>query len=421
MTDHTFHLPEALGIVLAGGRGERLFELTENRSKPAMPLGKHLFVDFALSNIRNSKIIPRTYVLVQYKSQGIITHLANFATESQFWGRFIRTVPAQQQIGEEWYVGNANAVYQNHQLIADDPAEHVIIMAADHVYKIDLRQYLAYHLVHNADVTICGRFMPCTEVAGNFGVMELTEDMSVTGFQEKPKHPKEHPGRPGEAFGSMGIYIFRKRFLLDVLSLDHVDPRSKHDLGGDIIPRAITSSAHVRAYDHATNIIPGEHAISVREGVSYWRDVGTVDALWATNMDLVDFDPELDLYNPDWPIMTVGDHQPMFKCVNTDDYPPHGKQRYMSAGGTVFTNPDGLYKVVLGRRVHLGKNVYLSETVLLDGVTVGDGARITKAIVDEGVSIPPDCVIGESVDDDRARQIRVTENGVRVVSAHSNL
>jgi len=405
---------ELLCLILAGGRGSRLHELTNNDSKPAVQLGKNRIIDFTISNVRNSGFIKRSYVLTQYKSQNLQRHIGNLGTISRFWDRFFEVLPAQQQMSDNWYAGNADAVYQNHALISADRAEHVIILAADHVYKLDISKYYAYHLENDADVTICGRFMPTEVAAGDFGVMELTEDMLVTDFEEKPENPKGHASRPSECFGSMGIYIFKKDVLLEALANDHITRKSDHDFGKNIIPTLIKRKMRVVAYDHETNTIPGETG-------TYWRDVGNLDAYHATNMDLIGFTPVLNLFNHQWPIITASDFLPPHKLMMTDDHTAKGRLRFMAAGGTVITNPQVLDDVVIGRNVIIDKGADFHRTVLLDDVTVGLGARIIETVVAPNVSIPSGCIIGESIDDDRARNIRVTDKGVRLVHLGSTL
>ncbi len=419
-----YYNEKIMALILAGGRGSRLFEMTNQRAKPMVPFGaKFRFIDCAVSNIRNSQLIKHTYVLTQYESQGIQNHLNDLSTRNKFWDFFIEPLPAQQTSdSDDWYIGTANAVFQNFNIISSDEAEHVIIMAADHIYKLDVRPYYRHHLEHNADITVCGRFMPIEMAAREFGVMEFSANMLITNFEEKPEHPKEHFSRQGECFGSMGIYIFKKSVLLKVLQTDHENKNSEHDFGKDIIPKMIADGDKVIAYDHGENIIIGDHAYSEKKRSPYWRDVGTIDAYWKASMDLVSFDPDFDFYNEKWPIISVVDYQPPFKLMTTDDFNPscENKTRLVSAGGTIPTDVI-LIDVILGRKIMIDKNAKIHQSILFDGVEVGASARITKAIICDNVTIPPNCIIGESIEDDEARDIRITDSGVRLVHSGSRL
>lgn len=403
-------------MVLAGGRGQRLGPLTDSRSKPAVPFGKHHIINFALSNIINSKIIDHAYVLTQYKQQGILRILASMNFEAPAWDKFIRPLPAQQQLGTDWYLGSANAVYQNHEYLTDDPAEYVLILAADHIYKFDFKQLLEAHIEHDADVTISGMFLRIEEAANTFGVMDVDETGVIHGFKEKPPHPKAHPKRPGECVISQGIYIFKKSALLRVLQEDHVNTRSEHDFGKDILPKMVAEKYHVRFYDHGTNVIPNE---KIR---GYWRDVGTIDAYHAAMMDQTQFSPDLDLYNPYWPIVTVGDNQPMAK-VNSLCGPSDEDKcfQFLASGGSVFTRAKLIRHSVLGRAVRVEEGAVVQDSVIFDKTHIGRRARVTRTIVEQGMVIPDGCVIGEDMEADEERDILVTPGGVRVVYTKSRL
>lgn len=403
-------------MVLAGGRGQRLGPLTDNRSKPAVPFGKHHIINFALSNIINSKIIDHAYVLTQYKQQGILHILASMNFEAPAWDKFIRPLPAQQQLGADWYLGSANAVHQNHEYLEDDPAEYVLILAADHIYKFDFKQLLEAHIEHNADVTISGMFLKLEEAANTFGVMDVDMAGVVRGFKEKPPHPKAHPWRHTECVISQGIYIFKKAVLLKVLQEDHTNPNSEHDFGKDILPKMITEGYNVRFYDHGTNIIPNEKICG------YWRDVGTIEAYHAAMMDQTQFNPDLDLYNRHWPIITTSDNQPMAK-VNALCSPSDEDKclQFLAAGGSVFTRAKTIRHSVLGRAVRIEEGAVVQDSVILDKASIGRGARVIRTIVEERVIIPDGCVIGEDVDDDGDRNILITLGGIRVVHAKSKL
>ncbi len=405
-----------LAMVLAGGRGQRLGPLTDNRSKPAVPFGKHHIINFALSNIINSKVIDHAYVLTQYKQQGILRILASMNFEAPAWDKFIRPLPAQQQMGTDWYLGSANAVYQNHEYLLDDPAEYVLILAADHIYKFDFKQLLEDHINHDADVTVSGMFLSTEEAADTFGVMEVDATGSIRGFKEKPPHPKAHPGRPGECVISQGIYIFKKSVLLDVLKEDHLDQNSENDFGKNILPKMVTEGYKVHFYDHGTNVIPNEKING------YWRDVGTIDAYHAAMMDQTQFNPDLDLYNKYWPVITISDNQPMAK-VNSLCGPSDENKcfQFLAAGGCVFTHAKLIWHSVLGREVRVEKGATVLESIIFDRAVIGRNARLTRTIVEERITIPDNCVIGEDIEADEERDILITKEGIRVVHSKSKL
>jgi glucose-1-phosphate adenylyltransferase len=414
--------PPLLCLVLAGGRGSRLLDLTKNRCKPAMPVCKYTFLDFCLGNIRNSRNIDRTYVLTQYMPDGITTHLANYGTDSSFWGKFIRALPAQQPAEQGLYVGNANAVYQNYTLVRKDPADYVLVLAADHLYKMDYSQFLAHHIRQKGEqegaLTVCGRFVPLSEAAGQLGVIEIDENFRIIGFEEKPENPKEY-GNTGTCFASMGIYVGDKEFLFRELEEDNNNVSSAHDFGGNVIPQIIEKGLPLFAYDHGTNYIPGEmreeNGVLVAE--HKWVDLGTVDAYFDAMMDLVSTEPKLlNLYNKKWPIMSVWDGEPMAKVISPgDDRKANCGPQYMSAGGTIITSPDRNFMTMIGRSVRIDPGAHVTQSVMFDDVHVCADAVVTKSILEEGVIVPPGCVIGEDEDDDRDRGIYITEKGVRVV------
>lgn len=400
-----------LAMVLAGGRGKRLGPLTDNRSKPAVPFGKHHILNFALSNIINSKIIDHAYVLTQYKQQGILEILASMNFESPAWDKFIRPLPAQQQLSNDWYLGSANAVHQNHKYISDDSAQYVLILAADHINKFDYRLLLEEHINNNADVTVSGMFLNIEEAASNFGVMEVNDKGDILNFKEKPLHPKPHPTRTKECIISQGIYIFKKTVLLDVLQQDHFDSKSEHDFGKDILPKMIHDGYKVSFYDHGTNNIPGE------EITGYWRDVGTIEAYHDEMMHQTLFKPKLNLYNKQWPIILLGDNQPMAKFNGGDDT----RMQYLAAGGAIITKPKELYHIVIGRNVRIEVGADFDHSIIFDNVNIGTNTVIKKAIIEEGVVIPDNCVIGVDEDHDHDRKITITESGIRIVHSGSRL
>lgn len=412
-----------LAIILAGGRGTRLRVLTEERCKPEVPVGKNRFIDFALANVVNSQIINHTMILTQYMQQGLINHLGRFQLNAPLWGKSIDIVPAQQRLGDEtWYLGSANAVYQNHESIRRDPAETVVILAADHLYKLDIRQFLSFHNEKNADFTVCGMVMPAHEAAGNFGVMELSADGRIMGFEEKPANPKSLPGREGMCFASMGIYIVGKEFLLKILKEDHLHPGSEHDFGKDIVPRLCKKKAAIYGYDYNENFIPGEIRLveGVETPVHYWRDVGKIGAYWQAVMDLVEINPLLNIYNTMWPVPTAWDMLPPAKFIFPD------RKHYLSefgvanecvffpdailGGGCIFDSPRDFYKVVFGRSVRTAYGVDLTHSIILDNVQIGARVVLAYTIVEEGVAIPEGVRVGFDLIEDEANGVYIDED-----------
>ncbi len=406
---------QLLAIVLAGGRGQRLYALTKTRCKPALPIGKHRIVDFALANVLNSRIIDRTMLLTQYQQQGLIDHLNDLGLNSKIWGKAVNIFPAQQQLGESWYEGTANAVYQNHKHIRDDPADTVAVLAADHIYKLDLRQMLDFHRERRSCFTVCGMVMPIAEAAGNFGVMELDTSSRIIGFEEKPKSPKSLPGSPGECFSSMGIYIFDKEYLLYVLEADHANPGSKHDFGGDIIPQTIAEGAAIFGYDYGKNVIPGESKV-------YWRDVGRIGPFHETVMDLVAVNPRLSIYNNEWPIPTAWDMLPPAKFVTPDlsrlEREHNGvllSERIVNtivSGGCIFDSHLRFVDSVFGRSVRTEFGADIEKSIIFDGAKIGAYTKLRFAIVEEGVAIPNGVRIGFDIEED-------ARNGVYIDEGHN--
>ena len=413
-----------LAVILAGGRGTRLGVLTEKRCKPELPFGKNRFIDFALSNVVNSNI-AHTMVLTQYMQQGLITHLRKLNLNATLWGKTVEIVPAQQRLGNEnWYLGNANAVYQNHEAIHANPADTVVILAADHIYKLDIRQLHTYHQDKCAQFTVCGMSMKSSEAAGNFGVMELDANNKIIGFEEKPKQPKTIPNREGISFCSMGIYMVSKQLLLDVLLEDSRDSESVHDFGKNIIPKLIARNADIYAYDYKDNVIPGETKMVNGEKVQqhYWRDVGRIDSYWQALMDLVAVDPVLNLYNQEWPVPTVWDMLPQAKFIfpNREGYQAEFKNHpypflpdMITSGGCVFDSPRNLYKAIFGRSGSTGYGADISKSIIFDEVTIGRKVQLTYTIVEEGVRVPDGARVGYDEAEDIA-------NGVIIDSEHES-
>lgn len=394
---------DTLALILAGGRGTRLKQLTTWRVKPAVPFGgKFRIIDFPLSNCINSGI-RRIGVLTQYKSHSLIRHIQQgwgyFRGE---FGEFIELLPAQQRIQETWYAGTADAVYQNIDIIRAHNPEYVLVLAGDHIYKMDYGPMLAHHAESGADMTIACLEVPLKE-ARAFGVMSVNDEGRIIGFTEKPQNPEPVPGRDDVALASMGIYIFNTRFLYEQLIRDADNTSSSHDFGHDIIPGVIDN---YRVCSYAFRDVQSD-----RKG--YWRDVGTVDAFWAANMELIDVTPELNLYDRQWPIWTYQEQLPPAKFVFDDDG-RRGKAIDSMVSGGCLISGSSVRRSLLFSNVHVHSYSEIHESVILPDVDVGAHCRIRKAVIDKGCKIPPGTVIGEDPKAD-AERFHVSEGGVVLV------
>jgi glucose-1-phosphate adenylyltransferase len=393
-----------LAIVMAGGRGKRLMHLTDDRAKPATPFGgKFRIIDFSLSNCVNSGI-RQIFVLTQYKAQSLIRHLQRgWGYLHGELGEFIDIAPAQQLHGEWWYRGTADAVYQNLDAIGDHSPNTLLVLAGDHVYKMDYGPLIVHHKEHEADVTIGGVQVPL-ENASEFGVMSVSTDGRVTAFDEKPENPTPMPGREAVALVSMGIYVFEPEFLREVLIRDAADPSSAHDFGRDIIPKAIRSN---KVFAYAFQDIE-------TKAQSYWRDVGTVDAYYSANMELVHVSPELNLYDRRWPIWTYQAQVPAAKFV-LDDAGRRGMAvNSMVSGGCIISGAT-VRESLLSTDVRVDEFSTIIRSVILPDVEIGRNCYIANAIVDEGSVIADGMIIGMNADDDR-RRFYVSPNGVVLVT-----
>ncbi|RMD69336.1 MAG: glucose-1-phosphate adenylyltransferase [Gammaproteobacteria bacterium] len=397
---------DTLALILAGGRGSRLKQLTLWRAKPAVPFGgKFRIIDFPLSNCINSGI-RRIGVLTQYKAHSLIRHI------QQGWGflrgefgEFVELLPAQQRIAtSSWYAGTADAVYQNLDIIRGHNPKYVLILAGDHVYKMDYGPMLAYHVEREADVTVGCVEVPLEE-ARAFGVMEVDRDRRVRRFLEKPEHPEPMPGSRDKALASMGIYIFNSPFLYEQLIKDADDTYSSHDFGKDIIPSVI-KRYRVLAY-------PFRDAGSGED--NYWRDVGTVDAFWKANLELTEVVPPLNLYDETWPIWTYQEQLPPAKFVFDD--PEEGRQGIavdsLVSGGCIISGAK-LRRSLLFSHVKVESYSYLEQAVVLPDVEIGERCRLRKVVIDKGTRIPDGTVIGEDLEKDQER-FYVTPAGVVLV------
>jgi glucose-1-phosphate adenylyltransferase len=402
-------MDNVLAVVLAGGKGSRLEPLTRDRAKPAVPFGgAYRIIDFTLSNCLNSRI-RKILVLTQYKAASLDRHI-NIGWRHLFCrelGEFIDVVPPQQRIDENWYLGTADAVYQNIYTIEKERPQYVVILAGDHIYKMDYQKLVEAHIERNADLTVASlRVTPQEAVA--FGVMEVDTENRIIGFEEKKLNPKTIPGDPNHCLASMGIYVFTANVMFDQLCRDATLDDSKHDFGHSIIP-AIIDTHRVFAYPFIDEN---------RKSDAYWRDVGTIDAYFEANMDLVSIDPLLNLYDDVWPLRTYHANYPPPKFVfsGQDDARRRGHaldsivcMGSIVSGGTVVRS-------IVGSNCRINSYALVEDSILFEGVDVGRHAKIRRAIIDKGVHIPAGIEIGYDVNQDRARGFTISDEGIVVIA-----
>lgn len=398
-----------LVMILAGGEGRRLGPLTNERAKPAVPFGgRYRIIDMVLSNFVNSGL-RQIKVLTQYKSASLEEHVARAWHLSPMLDNFIETIPAQQRTGKDWFKGSADAVYQTMHVITDENPNHVCIFGGDHVYKMDVRQMLADHLSNDADVTVAAVPVKRSESKA-FGVIECDAEGRIIAFHEKVDNPPTMPGRPDMCLASMGNYIFKTGALADALERDATNEASAHDFGRDIIPTIVNAGGRVFTYDFAKNRVPGEE-----EGYAYWRDVGTVEAYWAAQMDLVAIQPAFNLYNHQWPIRTGYNHDPPAKFVFRDEANARvgiATESLVSLGCII--SGGRIHRSVLSNRVRVNSFSHIEESVLFENVVIGRHARIRRAIIDKDVEIPAGTEIGYNLAEDRKRW-HVSEGGIVII------
>lgn len=396
---------KTLVLVLAGGEGSRLKDLTHWRAKPAVPIGgKYRIIDFALSNCVNSGL-GKIGVLTQYKSHSLLRHLQRgWSFMRDEIGEFIELLPAQQRTDEKaWYKGTADALYQNLDIMRRHAAEYVIVLGGDHVYTMNYSQMLLQHVQSGADFTVGCIEVPREEATG-FGVMSVGDDMRITKFAEKPADPEAMPGKPDTALASMGIYIFSTRFLYETLMEDAADPESSHDFGKDIIPKKIQDSiAMAYAFRDETTGKP-----------AYWRDVGTLESYWKTNMELCDIEPELNLYDRDWPIWTHQTQDPPAKFI-FDDKGRRGEAIDSLISGGCILSGARVKRSVISYATYIESHSLVKDSVILPKVKIGKDCRITKAIIDKGCMIPDGTIIGEDIEEDR-KNYHVSPEGIVLVT-----
>jgi glucose-1-phosphate adenylyltransferase len=395
-------------IILAGGRGSRLMQLTDWRAKPAVPFGgKFRILDFTLSNCVNSGI-RRIGVATQYKAQSLIQHLQRgWSFLDGRFDEFIDLLPAQQQIGEDWYQGTADAVFQNLDLLRRHGPKYVLILSGDHIYKMDYGRMLAQHAQTEADLTIACMDVPIEE-ASAFGIIGVDGDSRITSFVEKPKNPAPMPGHPDRSLVNMGVYIFNAAFLFEQLIRDADDPHSDHDFGKNVIPHIIS---RYRAFAHGF----ADSCVGVPEnGVPYWRDVGTVDAYWEANIELTKVSPELNMYDEEWPIWTHQEQLPPAKFVFDEEDRRGMAIDSLVSGGDIISGAV-VRRSLLFSRVFIHRWAEVEDSVLLPNSEIGRRCKIRRAVIDKNCKVPDDMVIGYDLEADKKR-FHVTEKGITLVT-----
>jgi glucose-1-phosphate adenylyltransferase len=402
-------MKNTLAVVLAGGKGSRLEPLTRDRAKPAVPFGGlYRIIDFALSNCLNSGL-RKMLVLTQYKAMSLDRHI-NLGWRHFFCrelGEFIDVVPPQQRIDEQWYQGTADAVYQNIYVLEKERPEYVVILAGDHVYKMNYRSMVKFHQEMNADMTV-GALPVSKKDAVEFGVMEVDTSSKVIGFEEKKPNPKTIPGDPDRCLASMGIYVFTARFLFEQLCRDATRPDSAHDFGRNIIPSIIDT--------HRVYAFPFRD--ENRKTEAYWRDVGTLDAYYEANMDLITIDPLLNMYDDHWPIRTWQPNLPPPKFVfgsrGYEDRTGKAVDSIVCQGSIV--SGGAVERSILSSRVRVNSYAHVEDSILFEGVDIGRHAKVRRAIIDKGVKIPAGVEIGYDLEKDRERGFTISEGGVVVIA-----
>ncbi len=394
-------------MVLAGGQGSRLLPLTRERTKPAVPFGgQYRLIDFVLSNLVNSGL-RKIVVLTQYLSHSLDRHMAQTWRLSPLLGNYVATVPAQMRDGERWFAGSADAIYQNLNILGDEQPEHVAVFGADHIYRMDFRPMLEQHIETGAGVTVSGIPVPI-EQAKAFGVIDSDDQRKIRTFLEKPADPPPMPGDPDRAFASMGNYIFTAEALREVVTADAADENSKHDIGGNIIPRLV-AEGQAWVYDFGSNRIPGQ---SEKER-GYWRDVGSLDAYFEASMDLIATEPVFDLYNLEWPILTWNFPHPPAKFVHDFDGRRGQAVDSLVAPGAIVSGGT-VRRSVISTRTRVNTLAEVTDSVLLNGVDIGRRAVVRRAILDKGVHVTEGAEIGVDLERDRER-FTVSDGGVVAV------
>ncbi len=401
-------MTEVFAMVLAGGEGKRLTPLTADRAKPAVPFGGvYRLIDFALSNLVNAGYL-RIAVLTQYKSHSLDRHLSQAWRMSPLLGNYVTPIPAQMRRGPRWFVGSADAIYQNFNLIRDERPEHVIVFGADHIYRMDPRQMVEEHIASGAAVTVAAIRAPIVQ-ADQFGVIETASDgRRIDAFREKPTDAKPLVDAPDQVYASMGNYVFTTEALMDVVTEDAKDETSNHDIGGNLIPMLV-ARGEARVYDFAANHVPG----ATDRDSGYWRDVGTLDAYYDAHMDLISVTPIFNLYNLQWPILTWLDPLPPAKFVfDEDGRRGHALDSMVCAG--VVLSGGVARRSILSPGVHLHSYSEVEDAILMHGANVGRGAVVRRAIIDKDVRIADGAKVGVDPEADRER-FKVSAGGIVVI------
>jgi glucose-1-phosphate adenylyltransferase len=400
---------DALAVLLAGGQGERLWPLTRDRAKPAVPFGGlYRIIDITLSNCVNSGL-RRVFVLTQYKALSLSRHTRAGWSPLMGLGEFIEVLPPQMRVSQQWYQGTADAVYQNIYSIGSERSKYVFILSGDHIYKMNYAKMLQQHIDSGADVTVATIELAAEEAAKQFGVIETDKDWRIIGFEEKPAKPKASPHKPTHCNASMGIYIFNTQLLIPMLLADSEDPKSSHDFGKDILPRIISKN-RVFAY----NFIDENNEKSL-----YWRDVGTIDAYYEANMDLVSVSPIFNLYDKHWPLRTWQQNYPPAKFVFADPDRMGTAIDSIVGGGSILSG-GRVQNSVVGYDVRVNSYSEVSDSIIYNHVNIGRHSKIRRAIIDRHVSLPENTEIGFDLEDDR-RRFHVTSSGIVVVVRQESL
>lgn len=402
-------MPKILTMILAGGEGTRLYPLTAHRAKPAVPFaGRYRIIDFVLSNFVNSGFL-KIKVLTQFKSNSLNKHLNRYWSLAPTQGFFVETIPAQMRMGPWWYKGNADAVYQNIEIITDEGPDYVCVFGADHIYRMDTRQMLDFHIAKKAELTVAAIPVPISD-CHKFGIIQADRDGRMVNFVEKPSEPMPMPDRPDMAFASMGNYIFSTEALIRELIRDSKDENSSHDFGRDIVT-SMFERCPVYVYNFSANRVPG---VTGNDN-SYWKDVGDLDTYWQAHMDLVSVTPAFNLYNYDWPIRTGHKPMPPAKFVFADERGHrigYATDSMVSEGCII--SGGRINRSILGPGVRINSYAYVSDSVLNDNVDVGRRAKVRRAIIDKEARILPGARIGFDPEEDR-RRFTVTPNGIVVI------
>ncbi len=406
--DPKSHLAErTYALVLAGGRGSRLHELTDWRAKPAVPFAGNLnIIDFALSNCVNSGV-RHIAVLTQYKAQSLIRHIEHgWSFLAATLGEYVDVVPAQQQHGASWYSGTANAVFQNLHIIDEVRPDLVLVLGGDHIYKMDYSIMLSEHVARGAEMTVACLEVP-VEKASEFGVMAIDGEHRIVAFAEKPEQPAALAHRPTHALASMGIYVFNAGLLVSELERDAADPSSSHDFGKDIIPSLL---ARHRVFAHSFN----DSCVNMVDTTPYWRDVGTVDAYWEANMDLTSVVPELNLYDDDWPILSLQRQLAPAKFVFDENGRKGEAHNSLVSSGCIVSGANVLHSILFSK-VKVGEGSFIADSVVLPDVTIGKGVSLRRTIVDKHCKLPDGFSAGLDAEHDRVRGFHVTPGGVTLI------